>query len=218
VQQLINKGISVRAGLRDPKKAESLGWGGSVDPVQADVTEGPEKLAAAIGNADVIICAIGAGGSDLSGPRKVDYEGTVHLIDAAKQAGVKKFVLMSSLLTNGAAVGQSFNPNYLFLNLFGGVLKEKLKAEKYLRSSGLDWIIVRPGGLSNAPPQEVGNLYIGEEDTLFGDSSGPGKSISRDTVAEVLIEAALQGSAKNRVVEVVAGKNVDAPPKEKWFA
>lgn len=40
----------------------------------------------------------------------------------------------------------------------------------------------RPGGLSNAPPQEVGNLYVGKEDTLFAGKESPGRSVSRETV------------------------------------
>jgi len=54
-------------------------------------------------------------------------QGTLHLVDAAKKAGVKKFVLMSSLLTNGRDAGQGTNPNFIVLNLFGGVLDQKLK-------------------------------------------------------------------------------------------
>lgn len=53
-------------------------------------------------------------------------QGTINLIDAAKAKGVKAFVLQTSLLTNAAAVGQKDNPNYKFLNLFGGVLDRKL--------------------------------------------------------------------------------------------
>ena len=41
----------------------------------------------------------------------------------------------------------------------------------------------RPGGLSNAPPQEVGNLYVGKEDTLFAGKESPGRSVSRETVS-----------------------------------
>lgn len=52
------------------------------------------------------------------------------------QAGVGRFVLLSSLLTNARAAGQEENPNYKFLNLFGGVLDHKLVAEQYLRVSG----------------------------------------------------------------------------------
>ncbi len=34
---------------------------------------------------------------------------------------------MSSLLTNGRNAGQGTNPNFIVLNLFGGVLDQKLK-------------------------------------------------------------------------------------------
>jgi nucleoside-diphosphate-sugar epimerase len=66
----------------------------------------------------------------------VSLQGTKNLVDAAKAAGVTKFVLLSSLLTNAPAVGQADNPNYKFLNIFGGVLDHKLVAEKYLKASG----------------------------------------------------------------------------------
>ena len=54
-------------------------------------------------------------------------QGTIALVDAAKKQGVSKFVLMSSLLTNGAAKGQGLNPTFLALNVFGGVLSKKLE-------------------------------------------------------------------------------------------
>ncbi len=52
--------------------------------------------------------------------KEVDLTGTVNLIEGAKKAGVKKFVLLTSLLTNAKAIGQQDNPNYKFLNAFGG--------------------------------------------------------------------------------------------------
>eukprot|EP00878_Enallax_costatus_P023656 GHUV01025175.1.p1 GENE.GHUV01025175.1~~GHUV01025175.1.p1 ORF type:complete len:105 (-),score=14.04 GHUV01025175.1:104-418(-) len=55
-------------------------------------------------------------------------------------------------------------------------------AERHLRSSGLKYTIVRPGGLSNDPPSAKGNLFVSREDTLFGLESDPGRAISRDTV------------------------------------
>jgi len=218
VQQLSAKGYKVLAGTRDSKKASSLGWGSNVKPVTADVTSDAKTLAEAMKGADAVICAIGSGGFSPKGPKTVDYGGTVNLVDAAKQAGVKKFVLMSSLLTNGRAAGQGTNPNFVVLNLFGGVLDEKLKAEKYLRASGLDWTIVRPGGLSNAAPEEVGNLYVSKEDTLFAGKESPGRSVSRESVAQVMVESLVQSGASNKVVEIVAGKQVEASSPDKWFA
>lgn len=58
-------------------------------------------------------------------------------------------------------------------------------AEKYLRSSGIQYTIVRPGGLSNDPPSVKGNLLVSGEDTLFGLETEPGRSISRDTVSHI---------------------------------
>ena len=54
--------------------------------------------------------------------------GTINAIDAARKAGVKKLVLMTSLLTNAREAGQGLNPGFIFLNLFGGVLDAKLEA------------------------------------------------------------------------------------------
>ncbi|KAK9819986.1 hypothetical protein WJX72_004808 [[Myrmecia] bisecta] len=218
VKELRNQGLKVRAGVRDIAKAEAAGLAldSQVKLVEADVTKSPESLAAAIGDAQAVICAIGYSGRDPKGYEAVDYQGTVNLVDAAKRCKVRKFVLMTSLLTNGAAVGQGLNPAYVFLNLFGGVLSKKLQAELYLRDAGLDYTIVRPGGLSNKPPEEVGNLVVGPEDTIFARSSDPGKDVSRDQVAQVLVQAVLQPAARNRVVEIVASKKTPALSPDKW--
>lgn len=59
-------------------------------------------------------------------------------------------------------------------------------AEQYLRTSGLRYTIVRPGGLSDKEPSEVGSLIVSSEDTLFGLDSDPGRAISRDTVRHLV--------------------------------
>jgi len=122
---------------------------------------------------------------------QVDNEGTIRLIDAAKEAGVSKFVLISSILTNGRAIGQETNPGFVITNAFGGVLDEKLVAEKYLRASGLDYTIVRPGGLKDSAPTG-GVVATVEDKTITGE-------ISRDRVAEVMVEAAFDPAASNKV-------------------
>ena len=66
----------------------------------------------------------------------VDKQGTINLIDASKSSGVGHFVLVSSLLTNGADCKQTDNANYKVLQAFGGVLASKREAEVYLQKSG----------------------------------------------------------------------------------
>ncbi|KAK9868358.1 hypothetical protein WJX84_007812 [Apatococcus fuscideae] len=219
VKYLSSKGVAVRAGVRDIAKAKAsdLANEKNIQFVEADVTKSSEVLTAAIGNADAVIIAIGYGGINPSGFEDVDKKGTINLVDAAKKTGAKQVVMLSSLLTNGGAVGQGLNPNFLFLNLFGGVLNKKHDAELYLRKSGLDWTIVRPGGLSAEPESAIGNLITRGEDTLFGRDSDPGREISRETVGKVLAEAVLQSSAKNKVVEIVSSKSVSTPPVNEWF-
>ena len=126
--------------------------------------------------------------------------------------------LLNGLLTNAKAVGQGNNDNYKFLNALGGVLDEKLAAELNLRSSGLDYTIVRPGGLSNEPETSVGNLIVRGEDTTFGLDTDPGREISRDTVAAVCVEALFTDGASKRVVEIVSSPDAPALPVDKWFA
>ena len=82
---------------------------------------------------------------------EVDNVGTCKLIDAAKAAGVKKVGMISSILTNGRAWGQEKSPGFVITNAFGQVLDEKIVAENYLRKSGMDYTIVRPGGLKAKP-------------------------------------------------------------------
>jgi len=125
----------------------------------------------------------------------VDNVGTVALIDAAKSAGVKKVVLVSSILTDAGAWGQLDSAGYKITNAFGHVLEEKLVAENYLKSSGLDYTIVRPGGLKADPP--TGALFVSGENTL---NSG---EISRDLVADVSVAALFDAKASKKVVEIV---------------
>ena len=140
----------------------------------------------------------------------VDNVGTIALVDAAKAAGVKKVVLVSSILTDGGAWGKKESPGYVVTNAFGHVLEEKLVAEKYLRNSGLDWTIVRPGGLKATAPE--GGLFISGENTLEAGE------ISRDLVADVCVAALTDAKSKNVVVEIVeTEKGKSGAPTSAWF-
>lgn len=82
-------------------------------------------------------------------------------------------------------------------------MDEKIVAEKYLRASGIDYTIVRPGGLKAKPP--TGALLIQKEDTL---NTG---EISRDLVADVCVASLTDMKASNKVLEIIEDEGV--PPK-----
>ncbi|CAN6216589.1 unnamed protein product [Urochloa humidicola] len=84
------------------------------------------------------------------------------------------------------------------------------KAEKHIRRSGINYTIVRPGGLTDQPP--AGNIVMEPEDSLY---SG---SISRDQVAEVAVEALLCPESSYKVVEIVARSDAPNRPLRDMFA
>jgi len=202
--------LTTVAGVRDPKKLAAA----SVAAVKLDVTD-TATLAPALAGADALVCAVGfVPGNPLkmgSAAHAVDNVGTIALIDAAKAAGVKKFVLVSSILTGAREWGQEGSVGFKITNAFGGVLDEKIVAERYLKQSGLDYTIVRPGGLKATPPS--GKLVVSNENTL---NSG---EVSRDLVASVCIQSLFSPNAKDRVVEIYENEEDGAVelPADKWF-
>jgi uncharacterized protein YbjT (DUF2867 family) len=186
VQQLVDRGIPVRAMVRNLEMAKSLLPAG-VEIVLGDVLQ-PQTLAAAIGDATVIFCATGAKPSlDPTGPYQVDFEGTKNLVNVAKSQGVEQFILVSSL-----CVSKLLHP----LNLFWGILVWKKWAEEYIQRSGLAYTIVRPGGLMNDDNND--QVLMAGADQLFDGR------IPRMKVAQVCVEAAQQATARNKIVEIIA--------------
>jgi uncharacterized protein YbjT (DUF2867 family) len=200
IQVLCDRQIAVRALVRDLEKAR-LTLPASVELVQGDVSSA-DALAIALGDCDAIICATGAKPSfDPTGPYQVDCLGTKNLVNAAKNRGVEKFVIVSSL-----CVSKLFHP----LNLFWLVLYWKQQGEDYLKNSGLTYTIVRPGGLKN--DQTAGPLVMSKADTLFEGS------IPRQKVAEVCVEALFQPAAHNKVVEIICQSTATTKNWEELFA
>ncbi|KJH73319.1 NAD(P)H-binding protein [Aliterella atlantica] len=196
VQELVARNIPVRALVRDLEQARAV-LPQSAELVVGDVLKS-DTLSEAIGDSTVLLCATGAKPSfDPTGPYKVDFEGTKHLVDVAKTKGIEHFVFVSSLCTS-----KLLHP----LNLFWLILVWKKQAEEYLQKSGLTYTIVRPGGLKNE--DNTNKIVMSSADTLFDGS------IPRTKVAQVCVEALSQAAARNKIVEIVAKE--EAP--EKSFA
>lgn len=200
VNTLVDRGVPVRALVRDRTQAKALLPNG-IDLVQGDVSD-PLALQLALGDCTVLLCATGARPSlNPTGPLVVDYLGVKNLVEAAQARHIQQFVLVSSL-----CVSKLSHP----LNLFWFVLLWKLQGENALRSSGLPYTIVRPGGLLNE--ERPGNVVMQGADTLFKGS------IPRTQVAQVCVEALFCPEARNKVVEVVSRDDVTAQAWTELFA
>lgn len=137
-------GYAVRAVTRDVERAKSR-IPGDYEWVQADVRN-PRTLTGIFADVDYVVSSIRS--SQWSGPYSpefVDYHGMSNLVEAAKAAEVKHFVLISTA-TSGPQVDQSKNPAKNYVRYF------KTKGEEVVRTSGLSHTIIAPGRV----PEEEG--------------------------------------------------------------
>jgi NADH dehydrogenase len=145
-RKLVEAGRPVRALVRSRAKMEqeSRLQGLNVDCVEGDVTR-PETLAGIFEGVTAVIhavaIAIEKGGLKYE---TVNTQGTVNLVEAARQAGVRRFINMSQL-------GAASNLPYRFL-------ASKGKAQEYVAASGLDWTAFRPSVLWG-PEDEFANTF-----------------------------------------------------------
>jgi nucleoside-diphosphate-sugar epimerase len=103
-------------------------------------------VAVLLSGADAVVFAAGAGPGS-GAPRKdsVDRAAAVLMADAAEQAGVRRFVQVSAM-----GAGQPPRPGSD--EVWAAYITAKTAAEADLRTRDLDWTILRPGHLTDAPP------------------------------------------------------------------
>ena len=146
VRRLAEMGRPVRALVRSRERAKREGRlaGLQVEWVEGDVTR-PETLAPAMLGAPAVIhtvaIAIEKGGRRYE---TINYEGTVNVVEAAKAAGVRRF------LHQGQFGADSRLP-YRFL-------KSKGQAQEYVAASGLEWTAFRPSVIWG-PEDEFANTF-----------------------------------------------------------
>jgi nucleoside-diphosphate-sugar epimerase len=189
---LSSRGDTVAGIVRNPDHRADLESDG-VEPVVLDLEQSSvDDVAAVVSGTDAVVFAAGAGPN--SGiPRKatVDRDAALLLADAAERAGVRPYLLVSSMGVEQARQG---NPRGMD-PVFAAYLQAKLAAEdRILPRPGLDTTIVRPGALTDDPG--TGRVTLGH-----GIDRG---AVPRDDVAAVLV-ALLDAGKFGEVVELVGG-------------
>jgi putative NADH-flavin reductase len=154
-----------------------------------------EALAAAIAGADVVVFAAGAGpGSGAARKDTLDRAGAVLLADAAEQAGVTRYVMVSAIDADRADpdIGDEGSGD-----VYQAYLRAKAAADADLRGrQSLEWTIVRPGRLSD--DEGTGQVDLGPDR-----SRG---AVPRADVAAVLAELITTGRGVRQQVDLVAGR------------
>ncbi len=174
VKQSLAQGHEVTAFARTPEKLALRHE--RLRVVAGDVLDYAAVEQAVTGQ-DAVLCALG---SPSLKANTVLSEGTQNIIQAMTAHKVRRFVCETSLGV-GDSQGQ---PGFIFSNLvvplfLRHVMADKEIQESYIKASSLDWVIVRPGGLTNSP--RAGNYRHG----LAKDISG---RIARADVAEFMLK------------------------------
>jgi uncharacterized protein YbjT (DUF2867 family) len=152
-----------------------------------------------------LVIATGARPSiDLTGPMRVDAWGVQRQVESCQRVGLRRIVLVSAL-----CAGRWAHP----LNLFGLILVWKRLGEQALERSGLDWTVIRPGGLSEREEglEREGIRYSGPDQQ---DSD----SIPRRLVARCCMEALATPASIGRIVEVTSDTSQPVQPLETALA
>jgi uncharacterized protein YbjT (DUF2867 family) len=182
---LAEHGHRGRGLIRNPGHAADLEAAGA-EPVLCDLEADDPRPH--LGAAQAIVFAAGAGpGSGPERKRTVDLGAAVKLIEAARELGVARYVMVSAMGTHDVgAAAEAMRP----------YLQAKKDADDALMASGLDWTIVRPGRLTDAP----GTGTVDAARAL-----GRRGEITRDDTALVLLETLARPALARVAFDVLEG-------------
>jgi uncharacterized protein YbjT (DUF2867 family) len=182
----------VRCLVRDADRAKTLAsWG--CELAQGDVTDG-DSIRRAVEGCEVVVHLVAIIQGKPEQFERIMVQGTRNVVEAAKEAGIRRFVLMSALGTSEETKD---------LSLYFG---SKWQMEQTVKGSGLEHVVFRPsfifgkGGGALATFQRV--VRLSPVIPLFGAGDQRVQPIWIDDVAEYYAAAIDRPEAANRTFEL----------------
>ncbi|MFJ8204111.1 NAD(P)H-binding protein [Micromonospora chalcea] len=188
-RELAGRGDTALGLIRNPDHAAALRAAGA-EPVLCDLEHTDiDTLAAHLAGADAVVFAAGAGpGSGAARKDTVDRGAAVLLADAAAQAGVRRYLLVSSMGVDDAPADGTDD-------VWAAYLRAKKAAEDDITGRDLDVTVLRPGRLTDDEPE--GRITLARHVT--------GGAISRADVARVLLALLYAPGTAGHTLELVGG-------------
>jgi nucleoside-diphosphate-sugar epimerase len=208
-RQLVAQSYTVHSVIRNSAHSSDLQSLGAKPIVQSIEESSVSDLASTIKSCgpDVVVWSAGAGGGNPERTKTVDQEGAIKSFDACKEAGVSRYIIVSAVDVRDRSKNkypewyddESKTRSDKVWGAIGAYMEAKLQADKNLRTQndrrGLDYTIVRPGGLST--DSGVGKVSAGKVSLE--------KTISREDVASVIIECIKNKGTVGMAFDVVGG-------------
>ena len=185
---LAARGDEVRAVIRNPDHEADVAATGAT-PVIADIeTLDTPGFAALMDGIDAVVWSAGAGGGSPERTYAIDRDAAIRSIDAAADAGVARYVMVSYF---GAGPDHGVPSD----NSFFAYAEAKAAADTHLSASSLDWTILAPSALTLDPP-------TGSIDTAASESA----SVARADVATVIAATLADASTIGRTISFNTGE------------
>ena len=193
-QRLLAQGTPVRAMTRTPSNLAHLKQQGA-EVVSGDLRDPASLLSACQGVDQVLAAAHALLGKGDNNPQTVDDAGNRQLIDAAKAAGVQRFIFISLQGASPDAPVEFFRIKY--------------RTEEYLRASGLNYTIIRPTAFMDLWAQLIGQPILEQDKTtIFGRGNNPVNFVAVEDVARFACAAIEDPRTHNRIIEVGGPENL----------
>lgn len=136
----------------------------------------PDKVEETLAGSDAVCCSLG---NTPNNPDMVVSEGTRHIIDCMVKQGIRRLVVVTALGVGDSLEQVTLTFKMIMKTVLRKAYEDKERQEQLVRESDLDWVIVRPGGLTNGPA--TGNYQFGLDPAI-----GSGQVSRADVAAFVL--------------------------------
>lgn len=182
---LVEAGHDVKSWIRKPDQADDIKATGA-EPVVTDIEQlSTDEIAQHLVGSDAVVWSAGAGGGNPDRTYALDRDAAVRSFDAAAQAGVKRYLMVSYF---GAGPDHGVPEDEPFF----AYADAKSAADKALAGTSLAWTILRPSKLTLADP--TGSIET-------SDAGATGGEVSRANVAATVAAALADDDTIGRTIE-----------------
>lgn len=174
---LVERGDEVTSVFRNPEQEADVAATGA-RPVVADIeTLSTEQITDLLRGHDAVVWSAGAGGGDPARTYAVDRDAAIRSMDAAKAAGVDRYVMVSYLRARPGHGVPPEDPLFAYV-------ESKAAADDYLRGSGLAYTILHPDLLTLDEPTGKVDILTGVPDEETTVSRGDVAAVAAAVLAD----------------------------------
>lgn len=137
----------------------------------------PEKVEETLAGSEAVCCSLG---NTANNPDFVVSDGTQNIVKAMSKQGIRRLVVVSALGVGNSREQVTLSFKMMMKTVLRKAYEDKERQEQFVRESDLDWIIVRPGGLTNNPA--TGEYTSGLDPSIVGGQ------VSRADVAAFVLQ------------------------------